>query len=442
VHKNGQLIDVAVRLSPITDAAGKVIGFAGIGRDITERKRAEVALQESEERFRATFEQAAVGMALEGMDSRYLLVNERLCDIVGYSANELLGMKWEDVTHPDDLASKLATDEFLAQGVGHYSTFQRRYVHKDGSTVWVKLTVTLVRHPSGEPKYFITVIEDITELRRAGEERAQLAAREQEARARTLAAEEASRLKSEFLANMSHELRTPLYAIIGFSELVYDEIAAPLAPENKDFLSQVLSASNHLLQLINDILDLAKVEAGKMDFLPEPIDLGQACAEVIEGLRPLSGGKDIALQLSIDSAVRQVEMDGLRLRQVLYNYLSNAVKFTAKGGQVILRAQPASDGMIRIEVEDTGSGIAPNDLPKLFTSFQQLESGMGKRHQGTGLGLALTKQIVEAQGGRVGATSVLGQGSIFFAELPRLVPSLQIRADLENKAEPHAAKGR
>jgi signal transduction histidine kinase len=109
---------------------------------------------------------------------------------------------------------------------------------------------------------------------------------------------------------------------------------------------------------------------------------------------------------------------------------------------VILRAQPASDGMIRIEVEDTGSGIAPNDLPKLFTSFQQLESGMGKRHQGTGLGLALTKQIVEAQGGRVGATSVLGQGSIFFAELPRLVPSLQIRADLENKAEPHAAKGR
>jgi signal transduction histidine kinase len=209
-----------------------------------------------------------------------------------------------------------------------------------------------------------------------------------------------------------------LNAIIGFTEMVHDELVAPVGPENKDFLSEVLTASHHLLQLIDNILDLAKVEAGKMEFYPEWLDLAMVSEQVIEGLRPLSASKNITMQMEIDQAAREIRADALRLRQVLYNYLSNAVKFTAEGGRVALRAHPVEDALVRIEVEDTGSGIAPHDLPLLFGEFQQLDTGLGRQHPGTGLGLALTKQIVEAQGGSVGVRSVLGKGSTFFAELP------------------------
>jgi PAS domain S-box-containing protein len=414
----GDMVWVLVNMEPQFSASGALERVLTTFTDVTERKRAEAALQESEERFRVTFEQAAVGMSLESTDDRYLLVNERFCTMLGYSAEELLSMTWRDVTHLDDLAAAGKYARQLLEGKIRHFNREKLYSHKDGSAVWVNLSVSSVVHPSGEPYYYVAIMEDITERKRVEEAHAQLVAREHEARAQYLAAEEASRLKSEFLANMSHELRTPLNAIIGFSEMMYDEIVAPIAPENKDFLDKVLTASRHLLQLINDILDLAKVEAGKMEFSPERIDLTSICTEVIDALCPLSVKKDIMVQLEIDPTLTEVTTDGFRLRQILYNYLSNALQFTAESGQVTVRARCTDESMFRLEVEDSGPGIAPHDLPLLFSEFQQLESSMSKRHQGTGLGLALTKRIVEAQGGGVGVMSVLGKGSTFFAELP------------------------
>ncbi len=231
--------------------------------------------------------------------------------------------------------------------------------------------------------------------------------------------QEASRLKSEFLANMSHELRTPLNAIIGFAEILHDGQVDVASPQHQEFLGDILTSGRHLLQLINDVLDLAKVEAGKLEFRPERIQIARLIREVSAILRTALAEKRITLATKIDPTVTELILDPGRLKQVAYNYLSNALKFTAAGGLITIRVSAEGDEHFRLEVEDSGIGIAPPDLGKLFVEFQQLESGTAKRHQGTGLGLALTKRLVEAQRGTVGVTSEQGKGSTFFAVLPR-----------------------
>jgi signal transduction histidine kinase/CheY-like chemotaxis protein len=230
---------------------------------------------------------------------------------------------------------------------------------------------------------------------------------------------EVNRLKSEFLANMSHELRTPLNAIIGFASLIHGETVGSLNENQKEYLGDILASSRHLLHLINDVLDLAKVEAGKMEFRSEPVDLAATLGEATDMLRGLAAEKQIRINSEISPALAVVNIDPAKFKQVLYNYLSNAIKFTPKRGTVTVRIQPEGDDRFRLEVEDTGIGIAPEDIHRLFVEFQQLDASPAKKYGGTGLGLALTKRIVEAQGGNVSVQSVVGKGSIFAAVLPR-----------------------
>jgi signal transduction histidine kinase len=220
---------------------------------------------------------------------------------------------------------------------------------------------------------------------------------------------------------MSHELRTPLNAILGFAELMHDGKVGPVSDVHREYLGDILDSSRHLLQLINDVLDLAKVESGTMTFRPEPVDLDRLVREVRDVVGSLASRKAIALETEIDSRLGPLEVavDPARLKQVLYNYLSNALKFTPDGGRVAIRVARCGDAEFRVEVEDSGDGIRPEDAPRLFVEFQQLDASPAKRHQGTGLGLALTRRIVEAQGGKVGFSSVPGRGSVFFAVLPR-----------------------
>src|SRR5712664_3784571 len=225
--------------------------------------------------------------------------------------------------------------------------------------------------------------------------------------------------KSQFLANMSHELRTPLNAILGFTQLLHEGEVGPLNDQQRDFLGNVLPSSHHLLRLINDVLDLAKVESGKLDFRPESIDLAQTIGEVGAILRTTAAEKQVRVEIAVDSSIGRVVLDPARLKQVLYNYLSNALKFTPTGGLVTVRALPEGPEFFRIEVDDTGAGITAEDLRRLFVEFQQLDAGAAKKHGGTGLGLALTKRIVEAQGGTVGVHRTPGAGSVFHAVLPR-----------------------
>ena len=230
-------------------------------------------------------------------------------------------------------------------------------------------------------------------------------------------AAQASRAKSEFLSRMSHELRTPLTAIIGFSEMIHTGRAGPISDVQQEYLGDVLAGARHLLGLINDLMDLARIEAGRMTFHPEPIDVAALMAEVRDVTWPLAAERQISIDLELDPAVSTVVLDPGRLKQVLFNYLSNALKASPDGGRVTLRTFAEDADMWRVEIEDRGIGIEPGQLGRLFSEFEQLEAR--RTHQGTGLGLALTKQIVEAQGGQVGARSVPGSGSTFFAVLPR-----------------------
>jgi CheY-like chemotaxis protein len=202
---------------------------------------------------------------------------------------------------------------------------------------------------------------------------------------------------------------------------LHDGQVDPDSPQHKEFLGDILTSGRHLLQLINDVLDLAKVEAGKLDFRPEPVDLERLLREIVNVLRTTAAARRIRVELDVDASVTDIVIDPARFKQVVYNYLSNALKFTPEGGSVFVRILAEGADAFRLEVADTGIGIAQLDQDRLFIAFQQLEAGTAKRHQGTGLGLALTRRLVEAQGGSVGVASEVGSGSTFHAVLPRQV---------------------
>jgi len=229
----------------------------------------------------------------------------------------------------------------------------------------------------------------------------------------------ATQLKSEFLANMSHELRTPLNSITGFSEVLIDGVAGPVTEDQREYLGEILEGSRHLLHLINDVLDLAKVESGKMTFRPEVVDLEQSIQGTVQMLELMAKQKQIQILPEIDREGRYAFLDEARFKQVLFNFLSNALKFTPSKGSITVRVLYEAERFFRLEVQDTGIGISQKDQQLLFQEFHQLDAGVAKQFQGAGLGLALTKRIVEAQGGRVGVTSEVGVGSTFFALLPR-----------------------
>jgi DNA-binding response OmpR family regulator len=254
----------------------------------------------------------------------------------------------------------------------------------------------------------------LAELQQAN---AELTHAKQELEVQNRVVEQANRMKSEFLANMSHELRTPLNAIIGFSQLLFDDRIARDSARHREYLGHVLSSSRHLLQLINDVLDLARIEAGKIVLLPEPFDASRVVQEVVTVLQPSVHAKHLEVVTAIDPAVSPVVLDPARFKQVLYNYLSNAIKFCREHAKVCVRVVPDGNDWFLLEVDDEGPGIAPGDIGRLFIEFQQLKNE--QQFIGTGLGLAFTKRLVEVQGGQVGARSELGRGSTFFARLPR-----------------------
>jgi signal transduction histidine kinase len=242
---------------------------------------------------------------------------------------------------------------------------------------------------------------------------------EASARAAHRQALEASRAKKTFLANMSHELRTPLNAIVGFSELLYDGKVGELDGKQRQYLGHILASSRQLLRLINDILDLSRVESSEIAFDADPVDLDCLARQVRDILRSPATRKRLRVSIDVDPAIGRIAGNRSRLKRVLYNYLSNAIKFTPEGGQIIIRIEQANHDMFRLSVEDTGIGVRAEDLPRLFVEFEQLDLTAAKLNQGSGLGLALTRRIVEAQGGSVEVRSTLGQGSTFSATLPR-----------------------
>ena len=419
--KDGRLIDISLTASPIRDSSGQIVGASQIARDITERRRAGVAALHLAALVQSA-DDAIVSKDLNGIVQSWNPAAERL---FGYTAREMIGQSITKVIPAERLDEETYVLGRVRAGftVEHFETVRQA---KDGRLLDISLTVSPIRDRSGRIVGASKIARDIGEHKRLREERRLAAENEQAARREVLEVqnrriEEASRLKSEFVANMSHELRTPLNSIVGFTELMIDARFGPMPDRYTEFAKIMHASAHHLLQLINDILDLAKVESGKIDFQPESVDLSAVVAEAMAIIGGLAAKRKITLRVELDQTLDRVYLDPMRLKQVLYNYLSNAVKFTPEGGRVVLRARADEGDRFRIEVEDTGIGIKPDEEHKLFIEFQQLDAGSTKKFAGSGLGLALTRRLVEAQGGTVGVRSVFGSGSTFFATLPRHV---------------------
>jgi two-component system, sensor histidine kinase and response regulator len=533
VTRDGRVIWILDEGVLIRDNAGQPSHWQTVQLDITDRKRAEEGLRQSEERFRTAFDHAAIGMSLVALDGRFLRVNPALCRLTGYSESELLDKTFQEITHPDDLAADLAQVDRLLAGEIRAFHMEKRYLRKDGEIIWIRLSSALVRDAQGAPLHSIGQLEDITERKRAEE-----ALRGSEARFRSLisnatdiitildehgvilyqsppierileyrrgellghnafdlvhpddraatwavferaaadptfvptvefrfrhsdgswrwleatgtnllldpnvggfvvnsrditerkrankelrvaleAAQAANHAKGLFLDMMSHELRTPLQAVLGYSEFLLEGSEGLLTAEQREDIGYIHQAGGRMIALINQMLDLSRMEAGRLELATEPVDLVQVIEHVRQDVAPQAAAKSLSLQIDLPASLPLVMGDAERLRQILLNLVGNAVKFTDEGC-VRVAAAPTSTGGVDIVVRDTGIGIPPDALPFIFDEFRQVDSGLTRRHGGAGLGLAIARKLTEQMGGSIRVNSEVNVGSTITLHLP------------------------
>ena len=523
----------------IRDAFGRPAELLNVFRDITERKLAQIAAREADAERRANaqlfenaFLHAAIGMALVGLDGRFLKVNPAFCDLMGHGQQRMLTLDFQAITHPDDLAADLGLLGRLTTGQIPSYQMDKRYIRADGAVVWARLSVSMVTEPDGQPKHFIAQVQDQTAHRAA-----ECALAQSELRFRRLAdnapdmiaestlegvmtyvspaclattgftpeeligrtfislmhpedgqavltmcqtvfaskgdvapwpvefraehkdgrplwmeckptlardsetglftgltdvirdittrkqleadlrrtqtdAEAAAAVKGEFLANMSHEIRTSLTAILGFSGLLAERQG--LDEVGRGHLQRVVTASQSLLSIVNDILNFSKLEAGCIDLAPRPVAPVEFTGDALNMFAPQADAKGLSLAFEVEGEPpAYVALDPDKVRQILFNLIGNAIKFTAAGGVRLRLGYDLASAKLRVAIEDTGPGIAETDQSKLFQRFAQVDGSSTRRHGGTGLGLAICRGLVETMGGRICVGSTIGKGSIF-----------------------------
>ncbi len=407
-----------------------------VARDITERKRAEALLRESDERHRKLFENNPHPTWVFDRETlRFLAVNVAAVRKYGYSRDEFLAMTLKDIRPPEDVPALLETVKTL--GEENESSGAWRHRLKDGTIIDTENTSYALSFLGRAARAVVAV--DITQRKRDEAEKREimdsLAAANEELGLRNREVERATHMKSKFLASMSHELRTPLNAIVGFSDLLAEGTSGALNVKQKRFVDHIKQGSAHLLQLINDILDLSKIEAGQLELHTEEFLVQDALPEVLSTIDPLAIAKNIRLEQKVESK-SLVRADRVRFKQILYNLLSNAVKFTPKSGQISIECVDDWD-FVRVSVIDTGTGIRPEDQEVIFDEFRQ-GAGRANGHEGTGLGLAITRRLVEQQGGQITLQSEFGKGSCFTFRLPAVEPGAEVHAVEEPTRAPVA----
>jgi PAS domain S-box-containing protein len=435
IRKDGSRFPAVVSVTALRDGQDRIIGYLLIGSDNTARKLVEEA-QAEVERLRGNQEFYTRSLIEANLDALMMTtplgiisdVNQQMIALSGCTRDELVGVPCRNFfTEPG--RADIAIERVLTED--RVNDFELTVRARSGTETMVSYNAAVFRDREGEVQGVFAAARDVTERKRL----------DRILNEKNVELEHANRMKSEFLATMSHELRTPLNAIIGFSEALKDGLIGDMSSVQLGYIEDIFNSGQHLLSLINDILDLSKVEAGMMALELEPIDLGSLLSNSLIIVRERAVAQRITLELESGEELGTPQVDMRKTKQIVYNLLSNAVKFTANGGRVILRARrvPRStvgtlpgnwpvhsfpladsefDEFLEICVSDNGLGIAVDDMPKLFQAFSQIDSSLARKFEGTGLGLAMVKQLAELHGGGVAVASATGEGSRFAVWLP------------------------
>jgi len=407
IRKDGSRFPAVVSVTALRDAQNAIIGYLLIGTDNTARRQVEEKLRWTEEGFRLMVE-SVTDAAIVMLDSagRVVSWNTGAQRIKGYSAEEIVGEHFSRFYPAADIERGTPQLELeLAAAQGRFEVEGWR-VRKDGTVFWANVVLTAIRDPAGNARGFAKLTRDLTERRQVEETLTRAKG----------AAEKANLAKSEFLSSMSHELRSPLNAILGFAQLMESD-ATPATPSQKASIAEILRAGWYLLELINEILDLAQIESGKLSLSPEPTSLAEVILECQAMIEPQAQQRGITMTFPRFDVPCFVAADRTRLKQVLINLLSNAVKYNTTGGTVVVDCAGSTPVRIRLNVRDTGPGLPPEKLAQLFQPFNRLGQERGAE-QGTGIGLVMSKQLVELMGGVLSVESTVGVGSVFWWELP------------------------
>jgi PAS domain S-box-containing protein len=412
IRKDGTRFPAIVSVTALRDDHQAVIGYLLIGTDNSARKHVEEKLRWTEESFRLMVESVSdYAIVMLDPEGRVASWNTGAQRIKGFQADEIIGLHFSTFYPHDDVVNdKPMLDLVRAAESGRYEDEGWR-IRKDGSTFWANIVFTAIRDQAGELRGFAKLTRDLTE-------RNKVEATLMDAKA---LAEKANLAKSDFLSSMSHELRSPLNAILGFAQLMESEVPPP-SPAQSESIIQILNAGWYLLELINEILDLATIESGKLSMSLEPVSLNELLLECHSMIEPLALRRRVRMQFPRSDAAYCVNADRTRIKQILINLLSNAIKYNTIGGSVAVDCTLNADsGRIRITVTDTGAGLPPEKLAQLFQPFNRLGQEVNGE-EGTGIGLVVSKRLVELMDGVIGVESRIGTGSIFWVELPSMAP--------------------
>jgi PAS domain S-box-containing protein len=403
-RKDGGRLEVEMSLSPVEphrETEGDERFLLAIARDVTRRDKDDGALREAQELFKSAFDNAPIGVAVVGLDGRFLRVNRSLCEMLGFSEEGLLSTTFQKITHPDDLDASMANvRRVMERQIDRYS-LEKRYVGVGGRTVWVSLSVSLVRDQAGKPLYFVDQIKDVTEQREAAEELA-------------LRAEELARANAEleqFSYSVSHDLRAPLRAIDGYSRILLEDFADELDEEGKGYLTRVQANSQRMGLLIDDLLDLSRITRSPLR--SEEVDLSALASSILAELEGSAPERRVETDVAEGLLVNG---DPGLLRVALENLLGNAWKFTSREPEARIEFGVTDrDGLEAYYVRDNGAGFEMAYADKLFAPFQRLHAD--REFEGTGIGLATVQRVIHRHGGQVWAESELGEGATFYFTL-------------------------
>lgn len=405
--KTGKKIPIIYSVSHLKNEQGLIIGTVFIARDITERKQAEEELRKTKEDFQGYFEMGSVGNCVTSLDKGWLEVNNRLCQMLGYTKRELIRMTWAEITHPDDLESDTVLFEQVLAGKIDKYELDKRFIRKDGSTVYTTLNVTCHRNSVGSEHHFLASLLDITERKLA----------EEEIKLKNEQLVKANAEKDKFFSIIAHDLRSPFNTFLGLSRIIANELPSLTMDEIQKFAINLENSADNLYRLLENLLQWSQIKQGLMFFSPEVVQLRPVIIESIEMMEESATSKKIIIANNIPENI-YVLADNHILKSVIRNLVSNALKFTYKGGKITLSAKSLGNNTVEIAVSDTGIGMSPEMIQNLFRIDVQTNRKGTEGEPSSGLGLILCNDFIQLHGGKIWVESEEGIGSTFYFSLP------------------------